>query len=139
MMPNTSTGITPTTSPPLSDYLPTAKLGGGLNLYVLSSNGINYFSLSAVTNIAWGQQLISAPRVTVYIAHQIDSKMDDGRPTTGTVTARYLSSSYFGVMNSPFSQATADSNTCLDTTTDTYSITQNNGAGSNCALSFKFQ
>lgn len=139
LTPNSATGVTDSTSPPLSSYLPAAKLGGNLRVYVTSLSGINYFGISGVTSILFGQQLISTPNIPVNEAYLIDQKMDDGLPSTGSVTARYLSSSYFGIWGAPFTATPPIATTCYGTAAQVYSVTVNGGAGPNCALAFRFQ
>ncbi len=130
-------------------YFPPAKLGAGNYIYVWSggtagftetpaSNGINYFGVSAVTGI--GGNIWSNPGLTVHQAYSIDQKIDDGLPTTGSVTAAYISSSTFWA---PYA-TTPSSSTCIDQGGNAsnpvqYSLSQNGGAGVNCALSFQFQ
>lgn len=149
----------PTANPPgnvtgsaLNDYFPSAKIGGGNSFYVYSNtyssggNSINYFGLSAVTTIASSLNgcvwcIGSNPGLTVKQAYDIDKKIDDGLPGTGTVLAQYLDAVSFGGTgpgDAP-NAATASSTTCYDTTSGNYSVTQNGGAGINCALSFKMQ
>jgi hypothetical protein len=80
-------------------------------------------------------------------------KVDDGIPQSGNVTAQtangctqmWASGIYPGTQGGPFTTATPSSNTsCFDNggsngATQHYSTEVNNGAGANCALSFKMQ
>ena len=151
---------------------PAAKIGGGNYVYVYSngswngviwtSSGVNYFGISASPAFtAWA--LISAPGLSVAQAYNMDSKIDDGVPQSGKVTAQYINyySTTFnpawarGGTNTmgansgspnyaPTTTATAGSAlTCYDNNgisgTQNYSMGQNGGAGINCALSFQFQ
>ena len=142
----------------LAAYLPSAKIARGNYIYAWSggiavgnNNAINYFGLSGTTNIASFGGMTSAPALTVLEAYTIDRKLDDGLPQSGNVIDLYLhntnpdwaagggaSGAWAGVATS------AAATTCHDNGNITgaahqYSITQNNGAGMNCALSFKFQ
>ncbi len=92
---------------------------------------------------------------TVQQAYEIDKKIDDGLPQSGSVLA--LSPFGWGsgmdyiwagtaIFNSPtpYTTATAGSDTtCFDNGnvvgTQHYSTEMNNGMGVNCALSFRFQ
>ncbi len=78
-------------------------------------------------------------------------KIDDGYPQTGNVTATYLNWDAIAwagtgdIAVSPYTTATpGSSTTCFDNGNTAgqpqqYSMEQNNGAGVNCALSFRFQ
>lgn len=157
--------VTLTTSPTMNQWLPAAKLGGGNYIYVFSggtysccsywtSSGINYFGIAAVseiygTNGGGSEGLIgtSAPGLTVQQAFAIDTKVDDGLPQTGRVTAQYIASSGYDqtfVGASGTSATSGSATTCYDNgnvagATQQYSMEQNNGTGVNCALSFQMQ
>jgi len=151
----------------LNLWLPQAKIGRGNYFYVYggaynsggwASLGVNYFGLSAVTNIASSSdsgKIFSTPNIPVAEAYAIDKKIDDGMPQSGTVMAWYLQidqvwtdgtdASDIAGEPKPYSGALAGSSaTCYDNGSNsavptTYSMGQRNGAGPNCALSFKFQ
>ena len=149
-------------------YLPKAKIGSGAYVYVESAysmqvtnhpnyNGNNFFSLSTLSSIAWGSNYhvpVGTNGVNVAQAYNMDKKMDDGLPLSGTVTA--VGGCSAGICfangdsllynsNTPGgSGIAASSTTCFDnknsaSNTVQYSVSQNNGAGLNCSLSFKFQ
>jgi prepilin-type N-terminal cleavage/methylation domain-containing protein len=150
----------------INSYLPPSKISGSY-IYVFSggwsgnpssaSNGLNYFGIAAVSSI--GQApctdcLYSAPGLTVQQAYKIDTKMDDGSPTTGKVLSSYLSSNnwHWGPATDdisangppPTSGIAAANTTCFDNggvngATMQYSLGQSGGSGINCALSFQFQ
>jgi prepilin-type N-terminal cleavage/methylation domain-containing protein len=153
----------------LNSYLPPAKIGNGNYVYVLSggwlenantSNGLNYFGLSLVTNIGTAgcvPCLWSNPGLTVQQALSIDQKVDDGLPLTGRVLAAYISSNNWwwgsgnaawqGAVNSAPPTSTpmvSSSTTCFDngnnsSNTAKYSVEVSNGAGVNCGLVFQMQ
>jgi hypothetical protein len=81
--------------------------------------------------------------MTVVQAYQIDKKVDDGYPTTGSVTATWgsggLAENAAAATVNVTSTSGGTSSSCYDSATGTYSLSQNNGAGANCALSFRFQ
>ena len=95
--------------------------------------------------------IFSTPGLTVQQAYSIDKKLDDGLPITGNVVAAYLNSNNFmwgttGLGNvPPPTGATAGSPTsCFDNgnsggAQQQYSLSQNNGVGVNCPLSFRLQ
>jgi len=121
-------------------YLPQAKINKYMNIYVYANNGIDYYGLSTFSSINTQNYLTTTPTLSVAQAYAIDKKVDDGMPTTGNVLAQYTSApiSTAAAIPAP-NAASASSTTCYDTTSGNYSITQNGGAGANCALSFQFQ
>ena len=124
--------------------IPAAKIGGSNYISVYSpgyccgwvnTDPRNYYALSSFISLSGGD-MTAGPGISVKTAYDVDKKLDDGLPQTGSVTATY--GGVNGVWTSP-NAPTASSATCFDTTSKTYSITQNNGAGVNCGLSFRFQ
>ena len=124
---------------------------------VYFGNSLNYFSISAGIDIGVSQPYCifnSIPALTVQEAYRIDSKIDDGLPQSGRVMAVYVTPA-LGVWgmwtgaasgsNGPTTTATSGSSTtCYDNGNtaglqQTYSLTQSNGNGVNCALSFQMQ
>jgi hypothetical protein len=101
--------------------------------------------------ISSGGTLTGNPGLTVKQAYDIDRKIDDGMPQTGRVQAWIINGSnvtWVGAgFASPWSGAyttatSPTSSTCFDNGgvagQQQYSLSQNNGAGINCALSFRF-
>ena len=163
---NTSLSSTPS----IYNWLPTAKLGQGNFVYVMSLNNINYFVVQLVSNIGWdlestGTVGSGANAMTVQQAYSIDTKIDDGLPQSGSVTACgddydvYQALGGYPIMAAWAAGkglAGAGGNNCVPTTsstpylstncydnnnvagTETYSIAKNANA-MNCALSFQFQ
>lgn len=133
--------VTLTSTPNVAAFFPDARIGGGNYVYVYSSGGINYFGLSAVTGSNC-YELSSGSTIPVLSAYRMDTKIDDGLPTTGAVLAQYLNSgiSTTSVVSAP-NAASDNTTTCYNTTSNTYSISSyaNYGADGNCALSFRFQ
>jgi len=151
-------------------YSPAARIGGNNYVYVYSggisgTDGNNYFGLSipSAVNIDT-QYMTSSPGLTVNQAYAIDTKVDDGLPQSGHVTALYVNGFINGsvqtyvfwagggggtstagpVGTAPGNAATGSSTTCYDnggnaSATMVYSTEQNGGNGVNCALSFQFQ
>jgi len=158
---NPSPNVTLTSSPGIKDWLPTSKIGSNIFIYVFSLNGLNYFALSTVDTIGGTVQSSENPGLTVQQAYNIDKKIDDGLPQSGSVTACYVN---FNVVNyraiwaaggniqgagtggsgcAATTAATPYATTnCYDNTnvagTETYSLSQNANV-QNCALSFRFQ
>lgn len=150
-----------------SDYSgmrPTARIGQNNYVYTFSKGGINYFAVSTITNIGWTIESTTNPGLTVQQAYNIDSKMDDGMPQSGSVTACYVNYDvvqYASVwaagglqQGAPGgevggSECAATTNAtpyagtdCFDNNNtagpETYSLSKNANA-LNCALSFRFQ
>ncbi len=151
-------------------YYPKAKLGGSIFASSMAcgswapdcvaATGFNYFVISSVSGMATGPiEIAGTPSLTVQQAYSIDSKMDDGFPQTGNVTARYIcypagtsrqcwskdslttTPTFSGVPDT--TALSPSSTTCYDNGgvagTQKYSVGTNGGNGLNCALSFKFQ
>lgn len=70
----------------LNAAIPLAKLGRGNYVLVGSVSGINYWGITGVTAITLGATAYSH-LMTPSEAFQIDSKVDDGAPTSGSVMA----------------------------------------------------
>ena len=152
----------------VSQYFPAAKIGNG-NFFSIWSGGVttswgawglegddhNYFALTGITQVH-GWPFWSSTNLTVKQAYNIDSKIDDGLPQTGNVITLYINNNIYGFASTwaagnaagalPGTPAASSPTTCYDNGGDTtglvpmtYSLSQNNGAGANCALSFKFQ
>jgi hypothetical protein len=166
-----STATVPIAATALNNYFPAAKLGGGNYFYVYSGgpsgtgngyNSANYIGISAITNIPAGPCagcIASSPGLTVRQAYSIDSKIDDGLPQSGRVTAvylNYLTASYGAVWaaagnaigaNNSFAPTNASTPgtalTCYDNGSGSgpqqYSIEISGGSNVNCALSFRLQ
>ena len=131
----TCVGVPTVPSTSFTAYFPPSKLGRGAYLYVYADSGYNFYGMSTISAVASGV-LTSAVSLSVMQAYNIDTKMDDGRPTTGNVLARHLDIS---TVTPSTNAAAASATTCYETTGSTYTISTNNGAGGNCSLSFRFQ
>lgn len=70
----------------IASYVVPSKLGKGLYVFALSTGGVNYYMLdnASVTN---GAVTYGSSALTPIVAYNIDSKYDDGNPTTGKVNA----------------------------------------------------
>lgn len=157
----TATGVPNLTATAISSYLPSSKIGSGIFggspfVYVGSSLGFNFFGISSIgaTNTA----ITPSARTTLRPkqAYALDSKMDDGMPTSGNVIAAQLGASnniswilnYFSTQFEttfdPLSiEYPGNSTTCFEgassSTPVQYSITQTEGAFPTCGLLFRFQ
>lgn len=148
-----------TTSTACSVYFPLAKIGNGAFVYVYSgyaancpiwvgcsSNvqvGPNFFGISIINSISNGNDnqgaTPPAPVLTVLQAYNIDKKVDDGYPATGSVMAQFLSGggNSEGEPTWSTNAGAPSATTCYDTSTGiaAYSTTYN-GSGLNCGISF---
>lgn len=117
---------------------PPSKLSGGQSVHVTSENGINYFGLVRISDIIDGY-LFPTTNIAVSIAYNIDNKVDNGKPATGRVVAKYANPDVTVVLDAVYNAAASSTTTCYETTNGNYSISTNNGRGANCALAFMFQ
>lgn len=94
---------TPADNVQAPSYFPVAKLGrgnsvyawsGGLSGYIfatpLNGDGHNYFTVAYFVGNWQGGNAYTAPMMTVAEAYAIDSKVDDGKPQDGRVTAMFV-------------------------------------------------
>lgn len=172
LIPDNLSKITPTsllifynTPEQVGRYLPAAKIGNSNFMYVYSYNGIHYFGLTGVYFMISPSDMNTYGNLTVQQAYNIDSKIDDGLPMSGTVnvqTVGPVSSGpmYYAMWKSdhggargcyadnvlaPCTAATpASASRCWDNNNvagaiPKYSLSQNSGNGQNCSLSFQFQ
>ena len=134
----------------LNSYMPIAKITGNY-IYVYSDGSNNYFGLMGVANSANPfPHLNSSFSITPTQAYSIDTKIDDGIASTGSIQASYINDvavltcatiNGAGCTAPPTSYAPANDTetSCYNTTNNKYSTSINSGNGLNCALSFKFQ
>jgi prepilin-type N-terminal cleavage/methylation domain-containing protein len=144
-------------------YLPQAKIGGGNYIYVwsglistptyvYSSTGINYFGIAGAKLISSTDGFLdnTTKNISVAQAYALDKKVDDGFPLTGHVIAAYLTHDSLWadgtdmIYDPPPTDTPASATSCFDNggvsnALEQYSLSQSNGAGKNCALSFEFQ
>ncbi len=160
---NTATSIAPVSGSgsTIDLYMPNAKIGSGNYIYDYSFNGINYYGISSNLVFVAGWNPSSTPGLTVQQAYNIDKKIDDGLPQSGSVTAQYDNHNQNTLLaawaaggglqgansGGPYHVATTSATpyattNCYDnggnTGTQQYSTAQN-ATAVNCALSFKFQ
>jgi hypothetical protein len=83
----------------LSSYFPPARLGRNNYVYVYSNGGINYFGVAAIGSVSAAGVPFSDATMTIRAASRIDVKMDDGLPSTGNITASYVTDNQTGGNN----------------------------------------
>jgi prepilin-type N-terminal cleavage/methylation domain-containing protein len=115
----------------VQSYIPAAKIGRGNSFIVFAYNQINYYVLTVITQIfsfAGSYYHTGSGNITGYQAFQIDTKLDDGLPFTGTVHAGSAL---------PFSDDLTPT-TCTLAPTNTYNLGTIHLIGPGCQMSFKF-
>jgi len=156
-------GLPINTTAVLSTYFPAARMGNSNSVYVFSggygngnigtnNDGNNYFDVAVITSLQNTWKMYTSPGMIVAQAFNIDSKIDDGFPMSGTVLALTNNGGFipwvnpsYPVTGPPYTSGVgATSSTCYDNAgqgghVQKYSTTQSQGSGINCALSFKFQ
>lgn len=136
--------ITKSTNPSLQDYFPISKLGANSYFHIYSTNGQNYFVMSSIVQLGNAAYVTANPSLSAAQAYNIDTKIDDGLPQSGTVQAKYLNPFFVSVGATSTAATPSSATTCYDNgnvagATQKYSIGTNGRNGVNCALSFKFQ
>jgi len=138
-----ATGSQITKQSDLSGYFPVSKLNTSTYIYVFPNQNVNWFGVSPINmlDVNGTIHLFSTPlSISVLIALAIDTKVDDGKPTTGNVQAIYVNFESDPLVAAMAPNALSDSSTtCYNTAGAAYSTSINNGNGANCALSFRFQ
>lgn len=118
-------------------YVPAAKLGKGAFWVLDSDAGVNYFGLGGITYMAFSAiqyVVFSADVITPNEAYQIDTKLDDGMPITGSV--RSIATGGFTSLDYP--AGGAPSGDCYDTDTNLYATADPTEANSlTCNLTMR--
>jgi prepilin-type N-terminal cleavage/methylation domain-containing protein len=166
----------------LGNYLPEAKIGRGNYIYVWSGgwkewftgnppgDNVNYFSIAydGGVDASFAPYMAVGPGLTVKQAYDIDKKIDDGLPQSGSVMTMYnawfttwpaggsfdpirgslVRGGFEPANGAPIAAGSAvatpsSATTCYDNgnvagAIEQYSIAVS-GSGVNCALSFRFQ
>ena len=132
-----------TTVTAVNAYMPPAKLGRSNSITVASTSGMNYFIIAGITNIAAsGIYSSGANNLTPLESYNMDKKVDDGYPVTGSVAA------LDNATNQIATAATSAGNkigtvsalaTCVNTSTPVgYSVSGAGGNSPGCSLRFRF-
>lgn len=118
----------------LGSSVPIAKLGRGNYILVGNSGGINYWALTGVLSIQSTGEYSLDDLVTGLEAFQIDSKVDDGAPTSGGVIA--VNSPNGGIWNTtdtPVASGSLAAGDCV-VGNNTYNFSTNSGNDQGCQL-----
>lgn len=142
-----------TTGATVAGYLPAAKIGRGNYWNVAAAAGLNYYMLSGFDTlpIAAAGTIDFAEQLTPIESFNIDIKVDDGSPNTGTVQARGTSVASTGLLYAAMSSinaatwaATPVVGTCTTTggsissITNTYARDTTAGNSPACMLRMRF-
>lgn len=134
-------------------YLPTAAVGNDSSVFVSASHDYmyNYITVLRVRVVTSGRVSSFARSMTAGQAYAMDSKMDDGIPSTGLVLAAYplltgiggywMWANLASGLNISTAAVSGSPTTCYDNAgnagvTPTYSVAQAS-SGKNCFLSFR--
>jgi prepilin-type N-terminal cleavage/methylation domain-containing protein len=115
-------------------YTPVAKLGRGNYIILGSSGGINYLGITGVSSLA-SNEIDTDDLLTGSEAFQIDTKLDDGAPTTGAVVAVDAAGTNQGgtFWVTPDDADTAGAGECV-IAGPVYNFTTSGGADQGCQL-----
>lgn len=136
----TATGIVTANVTDVTQSLPITRVTPQNAFVVFSANSLNYYSTLPISSITTGPAYTFGPSgISPINAFNIDSKIDDGLPTAGTVIARGLTA----VNAAATASLTSTANFCVlgaGTATDTYNrISATGGNDPSCAIRFRFQ
>jgi len=127
-----------------SQSLPPSKITPNQYFIVYSAAGINYFHLVPIAAIfSLAGYTYKNVGLTPIQAYNIDVKLDDGMPNSGTVIALSITSVTGGApTGAPSVAATSTPNTCTvgsGVSTDTYNrVLSTGGNDGSCSLRFRF-
>lgn len=150
----TSSGTTisaSSTTDPMSNWLPVAKLGRGNYVYATAgADSVNYFLIGGIGTItvATGAVAAGTNNLNPLEAYSMDKKVDDGLATTGAVQATNIAGGAListlvsvaatGLPTAP-TNAVAGTAACTITgSTSSYNVSGNSGPTPGCTLRFKF-
>lgn len=131
---NQAQATTTTMSTSIGDYAPISKLGKGIHVTAQSGGGVNYYMLDNSSIAATGVITPGYSAMSPIVAFNMDSKLDDGIPTTGKVMVAQT------VGGTTTNVVTNDYTLCANnaTTPTSYSTnTPTNADAGRCALRVK--
>lgn len=126
---NTDTAIAAGT---VGETLPPAKLGRGNYITVYAASGVNYYQIAGVVSTSAAGAYTLTNSLSPSESYNMDTKIDDGRPLSGTVQAMESTTT----LNSA---AAAGAATCVFTGGTAYNMTTTTlGNTPLCQLRFRF-
>lgn len=142
----TTGGAIPTAVPTVATgtYMPQAKLGRGNYITVGSANGVNYYVMAGITAITVPGAYTAANNMNAQESYNIDKKVDDGIPNSGSIWAIDVVTNNIGAAaaaglttySAVYTSATVG---CVNTATyasvASYDLT---ATSPSCSLRFKF-
>lgn len=108
---------------PVNQIIPDAKLGRGNSIVIYADTGRNYYQIASGVRVTAGGASYGATfGMAPSEAYAIDSKIDDGYPTTGIVQSRDISFLWQGPAPAPGHADTPVTDDCgnLNTTPTSY-------------------
>lgn len=121
-----------------SSYIPKTRLRDSAQISAFNMTGRNYFLIANQISTSSSPAYASTPGVTVREANDIDSKVDDGFPRTGTVLAQISG----GPAGTLAAAATPASGVCVSNATGNPYNTASNGSYMeevNCLIAIRMQ
>lgn len=117
----------------VNSYIPPAKIGKGASVTVVSYNGANYYVVTGISGInTAGWYTSGSNPLNAQEAYQIDNKIDNGIPNSGSV---YALDQGNGIGTSSGNSALNAIATCVSSN----AYVTNPGTTPACSLRFKFQ
>lgn len=117
---------------PVGNGLPGAKLGRGNFIIVGSLAGVNYWVLTGVSAVNATGDYALTRLLTPAEAYQIDSKLDDGAPTSGgVITVRDAVNGVFATVETPATPAATGVCTVAN---NTYNFSTEGGNEQSCQI-----
>lgn len=136
----TTTGQATANVTNIGQSLPAARTSPTVYYLVYASSGLNYFQLVPIMQItaATGAVTFGTAGLTPIQAYNMDAKIDDGMPGSGTVIARGIAA----INAAPSVNVASTANTCTigaGVSTDTYNrVAASGGTDTSCSIRFRF-
>lgn len=128
----------------LPTYIPTAKLGRGNLIIVASTGGINYYGIGGFTSVttATGVYAAGTNNLTPQESYNMDKKVDDGLPASGTIHAisvivALAAAGFAPATEAPIGNAGVITTACTNTT-PTPVVYQLTSSVPECSLRWRF-
>ena len=122
-----------------NSYIPAAKLGRGNSIIINAAQGLNYFGITGVTDITTAGAITGTNNLTPIEAFNIDKKVDDSLPYSGSVQAFDAGTFGTNFVTVPATSGTASSG-CALSASSAYNVTASGNAGTTqaCSLRMRF-
>jgi len=123
----------------VGNWIPHGEIFPETFVYVYRINGTHYYGLSGQNTETAGiaEYMRGNPNIPVVLAENIDTKIDDGKPLTGSVNVTYIYGSA-DTTNASGGPGNGANGVCSNYDANQY-LTATHGTKPECALSFKMQ